>query len=336
MQLEKDAGGKTDQSSEYQRKIKRLNFLLLLVLLSWLPEAGSSGTPLVDILLSTLIASVFVLLYSFFQFRIEKKYRQVTASQRDYLISNLPFYVIALVPSLATILILNGLPKLGYLSIVYVDIAIVLIYVLVARYPFSIRLGQRATLIKDETLLSSFRELSNKMGVQNVQLYSIDWSKFKIANAFQAGPSKFSVYVSNYLTEKMTKDEVLAVMAHELAHAKRRHVAKSLSLYLFSALIAIDLLILGGTLPQSNLLGIISILSGIALIFIGSQIALRFQRKFELEADEIAARTIGSGKPMINALQRLVELNLISKSKGSPTHPSVTARVNKIEHMTPA
>jgi STE24 endopeptidase len=132
----------------------------------------------------------------------------------------------------------------------------------------------------------------------------------------------------------MTEDEVLAVMAHELAHAKRKHVAKSMALFLFPALIAIDLLIFGDTLAQTNLLGVIPFVLGFALIFIGPQIALRFQRKFELDADEIAVRTLGDGKSMINALQKLAELNLMPGNKGSPTHPSITKRIQRIEQMT--
>ena len=42
-------------------------------------------------------------------------------------------------------------------------------------------------------------------------------------------------------------------------------------------------------------------------MFLAPRIAFRFQRNFELDADAVAARTLGDGKPVISALQKLAE-----------------------------
>ncbi len=73
---------------------------------------------------------------------------------------------------------------------------------------------------------------------------------------------------------------------------------------------------------------------GLLGVFIVPQIGLRFQRRFELEADAFAAISLGDGKPVINALNRLAKLNLIPAEKGSPTHPSIRTRVQRIEQLS--
>jgi STE24 endopeptidase len=323
------------QPKEYTKKRNFVNFFWSLFLVfSWFPETILFQAPIIAISLSVLIASVGLFLLSFSQFRIDRRYRQVTATQKDYLLQNIPFYLMALVPGLFVLGFRYVLPKFGILTAVYADGLLLAIFLFFARFPIALRLGQRAVLITDESVLSSFSGLSNKMGVSHVDLYSIDWKKFKIANAFQVGPSKFSVFISNYLLENMTSEEVNAVMAHELAHAKRKHVMKTSGLFLLTSMIGIDLFVVAATLGQASVWSIISIVAGFVVLFAGPQLVLRLQREFELEADEIAVRTLGEGSPMVSALQKLVELNLLPADRKSGTHPSVAKRIQRIEQIT--
>jgi STE24 endopeptidase len=239
----------------------------------------------------------------------------------------------ALVPGLVVLGFRYVLPKFGILTAVYADGLLLAIFLFFARFPVVLRLGQRTVRITDESVLSSFSGLANKMGISHVDLYSIDWKKFKMANAFQAGPSKFSVFVSNYLLENMTSEEVNAVMAHELAHAKRKHVIKISGLFLMTSIVGIDLFVLAATLNQSSFWPVILSVVGFVVIFLGPQLVLRLQRKFEFEADEIAVRTIGNGEPLVRALQKLVDLNLMPAETKSGTHPSLEKRVQRIEQI---
>ncbi|MDG7001344.1 MAG: M48 family metalloprotease, partial [Nitrososphaerota archaeon] len=215
------------------------------------------------------------------------------------------------------------------------DAVLAVIFLVLARFPLAIRVGQRAVPLTDEHLLASFHDLARKMGVENVNLYSVDWEKFKIANAFQVGPRKFSVYVSNYLLEGMSAEEVSAVMAHELAHAKKKHVAKSLALFLFPLAASMNILIVGATFMENNIVvAAILIVTGVGSIFVIPRIAFHFRRNFELEADAVAARTIDDPRAMITALKKLADLSLIPAAKGSATHPSIMVRVQRIEQLT--
>lgn len=323
------------QQKEYMSRLTSLNLISgLLLAVPLVTELVLWQNPIIAIPLAILIASAFVLLLSFFQNRIDRKYKQVTASVKDYFVSNIPLYFIALVPGLFVISFNYLSPSLGNLTILYVDSVILIIFLFLAKFPLALRLGQRATPITDKSLLSSFRELANRMGVQDVDLYSIDWEKFKVANAFQAGPRKFSIFVSNYLIKNMTTEEVQAVMAHELAHAKRRHVAKFLALILGTVMIAIDILIVGASLAKATIWGLVPFAIGFIMCLLVPRLDFRVMKKFELEADEIAVKTIGDGNSMISALKRLAVLNLIPGDKGSPTHPPITKRIQRIEQIT--
>jgi STE24 endopeptidase len=174
------------------------------------------------------------------------------------------------------------------------------------------------------------------MGIPRVNLYSIDWRRFKVANAFQAGPRRFSVFVSNYLLDNMTTGELSAVMAHELGHAKRRHVLKVTALALCTCMIGLDLFIVSLTLNQTSPWPLIPIVAGFIAIIVGPRLVLRLQRKFEFEADEIAVRITGDGTTMISALRKLADLNLVPVETRFGTHPSIAKRIERIERSTTA
>jgi Zn-dependent protease with chaperone function len=258
----------------------------------------------------------------------------VSATTKDYFMANTYLYLVALLPGFLLLGFLYVLPRVGILTVVYMDGVILGVILFLARFPLSLRLGQKATPVTDTALLSSFSGLAGRMGVPRVDLYSIDWQRFKVANAFQAGPRKFSVFVSNYLLDNMSSEEVSAVMAHELAHAKKRHALKLTALVLCVTMVGSDLFIVGDILNQASLFPLIPIGAGFVVVFAGGNLVLRLQRRFELEADETAVRTLGDGRPMISALRKLMDLNLLSAEARSGTHPSVAKRIENIERLT--
>jgi Zn-dependent protease with chaperone function len=313
--------------------MRRASLLLALLVPCWLPEIALSQSPIVAVATSILFASAMILSLSYSQFRIDSRYKNVTATTKDYFMANTYLYLVALLPGFLLLGFLYVLPRVGILTVVYVDGLILGVILFLARFPLSLRLGQKATPVTDAALLSSFSCLAGRMGVPRVDLYSIDWQRFKLANAFQAGPRKFSVFVSNYLLDNMSSEEASAVMAHELAHAKKRHSLKLTALVLCVTMVGSDLFIVGDMLNQASLLPLIPIGAGFVVIFAGGNLVLRLQRRFELEADEVAVRTLGDGRPMISALRKLMDLNLLPAEARSGTHPSVAKRIESIEQL---
>jgi Zn-dependent protease with chaperone function len=324
------------QKRQYVGQLSRVNLLGALLIVLPILAVLTFPNPVEGIAFGVLISSILIVLLSLLQLRVDRKYKQVTANFKDYFISNVWLYILALVPGLFLLGYNYALPRFGInFTVLWVDSLILLMYLFLARFPIALRLGNRASPITQGNLFSTFSELAKRMGVSHVDLYSIDWKKFKVANAFQAGPSKFSVFVSNYLLENMTEDETNAVLAHELAHAKKRHVAKFLALLLGTLMVSLDLLVIGGSLAQSTIWGVIPFAIGFGSAFVVPRLDFRVMRKFELEADEISARTMGDPKSLISALEKLRELNLIPDSTKSITHPPIAKRIQILERAVP-
>jgi STE24 endopeptidase len=129
----------------------------------------------------------------------------------------------------------------------------------------------------------------------------------------QVGPRKFSIYISDYLIENLKPVEVEAVVAHELAHAKKRHLLKILLFTLSFVLTGMNLL-LYSWVERVNPISQITMIAGIVFLLAVSVASTSLVRRFELEADALSAEALGSPEPMISALQRLAELNLTPKS----------------------
>lgn len=223
-QMQANTSDLVTQSEEYSKSQRLLKVLLaMLIFLPWFSViAIGFAQPLVAISSGFVIAIVLLCVYSFSQARMERKYRHVSATQRDYFVANIPLYFIGLAPGLAGLGFLYMIPTFGLWTILYVDATISCIYLVSARFPISLRIGQKATRIVEGSLTTSFRQLSRKMDVENVELYSVDWKRFKVANAFQVGPRKFTVYISNYLLEQMPADEV-ALSWHMSSRMRRKN-----------------------------------------------------------------------------------------------------------------
>ena len=308
---------------------------MLVILPELLVVLLGSTDPVLSTLFAVLTSTALLSLYSLFYFRTERKYRGVSATLTDYFRSGLSLYIISNILIFFTIGMIYLLPRLGFATIIYVDVVFAPMYLVLARFPIGLRMGGRAEPLTDTNILSAVKEMAQRMDVDNVKLYTVDWRRFRTANAFQVGPRRFSIYVSNYLLDNLSSEEVNAVLAHELAHAKKRHVMKSMALIFFPTLVEMNVLVLGYVITQTNLvLGSIVFAAGFAAIFLVPQITSRFQRRFELEADMIAVRAMGDGRPLISALEKLSALNLVAGGRRSRTHPSVIERIRRIEQLS--
>src|SRR5512139_74692 len=137
-------------------------------------------------------------------------------------------------------------------------------------------------------------------------------------NAFATGASKNSalVAVSTGLLQSMSKEEVEAVLGHEIAHvANGDMVTMTLLQGVMNTFVVFLSRVIGYVVDrivlrnESDAPGIgyylTTIVLDIALGFLAAIIVAWFSRRREFRADAGAAELMGSNRPMINALARL-------------------------------
>lgn len=204
--------------------------------------------------------------------------------------------------------------------------------------------------LQDEELKKGIMDLSRKLDFPVAEVSVVDGSKRSTkANAFFTGFGKTKrIALFDTLLQNHSKDEILAVLAHEIGHCKRRHVPKQLALSVVTT--ALMFALLHFVLRDPRLcaaFGVFhpSVAWGFALFGILFQpvstllglVGSWLSRKFEFEADAFARDAMDSPKPLADALTRLTKDHL-----GNPTphpfyvtlhysHPPVLQRLKALE-----
>lgn len=178
-------------------------------------------------------------------------------------------------------------------------------------------------------------------------------------NAFATGPSKNNslVAVSDGLLASMNKEEVAAVLGHEMSHvANGDMVTMTLMQGVINTFVVFLSRVIGNIVDRGILRNesdapgagyyITSLVLDMVLGLLGSMLVAAFSRYREYRADAGAAEALGSPVPMINALARLggqqpselpgnVKGFGISGGMGSlfATHPPIEARIKALREL---
>jgi STE24 endopeptidase len=181
------------------------------------------------------------------------------------------------------------------------------------------------TPLTDETLAMSIRALAERCGFTLNGLFVMDGSKRSgHSNAYFTGFGKNRrVVFFDTLLERLTPDEIIAVLAHELGHFKHKHILKRIVFSFAGALFFFAVL---GWLAQQSWfytdLGVIPQLGGrndgMALLLFSMVIPVFtfaftplfswFSRKDEFQADRFATQQ-SSAEQLVSALVKLVDDN---------------------------
>ena len=162
-------------------------------------------------------------------------------------------------------------------------------------------------------LLETVRRLATKAGIgmPEVAIYEGD------ANAFATGAFRNSalVAVSSGLLQSMNKEEVEAVLGHEIAHvANGDMVTLTLIQGVVNTFVVFFARIIGSIVDKTVFRTergqgpgyfITVIVAQIVLGILASMIVAYFSRRREFRADAGSAQYLGTPTPMVNALRRL-------------------------------
>ena len=210
-------------------------------------------------------------------------------------------------------------------------------------------LFNKQTLLEDGELKTAIEKYAKKVGFTLNNVFVIDGSKRSTkANAYFSGfGSQKRITLFDTLINDLETDEIVAVLAHEVGHYKRKHIIfnlvssillTGLTLYILSLFINSPLLseALGVTVPSFHIgmiaFGILySPISEITGLFMNYM-----SRKFEYQADNYAKETFAA-QPLITSLKKLSKNSLSNLTPHKAyvfmhySHPTLLERIENLE-----
>lgn len=282
-------------------------------------------------------------------FTIEEKFGMNKTTKKTFFLDKIKGFVLGIILSMAIIsIMIFFFSRFGIQAIIWTAAAIVALSLLLSTLVLPLlKLFNKFTPLEDGELKDKLLALCDKYHVQVKRIVVKDASKRTTkANAFCTGMKKKTISIDDNLLNNFTTDEIVAVFAHEFAHAKYKHVLKTLpfsllqsilSIVIFGLILSVNQFFTPFGFTHANyffalivldaLLWPFSNLSGTAMNYIS--------RKHEYEADAFAAKE-GYGEALISALKRLVNESLSEINphpwivKTTYSHPTLSQRITAV------
>jgi STE24 endopeptidase len=206
--------------------------------------------------------------------------------------------------------------------------------------------------LEEGELRNSIFEYADRIGFSLKNIFVMDGSKRSSkSNAFFTGfGSNKRIALFDTLIENHTTQELVAILAHEIGHYKKKHILQGMAISIIHTGLIFYLLSIFLTeqgLYDAFFMDYMTVYTG--LIFFGmlyspiemilSLLMNKISRKNEYQADEFAAKTIDDHNDMINALKKLSEHNLSNLTPHpfyvavNYSHPPVILRIRRIEEV---
>lgn len=175
------------------------------------------------------------------------------------------------------------------------------------------------------------REVLEVAGPQyfHYRFFLIDSEQF---NAF-AAPSGLVFFFTGLITMMNSEDELVAVLAHEIGHVVKRHIAAGIDRGAYTNAAALGLAILGATLGGSAGPGLMT-----GALAAGQSVSLHYSREHEQEADLCAyewmkemGRDPAGEVRMLQTMRRIARYRSQKLPQYLLTHPNPEERMNVIE-----
>ena len=285
-------------------------------------------------------------------FVIEKKYGFNTMTIRTFITDHIKSWFIALIV---------GAPVLGLITWIYYKTGkgfwiyawgLITVFTVFINFCYSeliVPIFNKQTPLEANQLRKKIEAFAEKTGFKLKNIFVIDGSKRSTkANAYFSGfGSKKRIVLFDTLIKELSEEEIVAVLAHEIGHYKKKHVLRNLflslfltglMLFLFSLIVRSPLLsnAMGAKTPSFHLgLIVFGILYSPLSLLIGL-VTNYISRRNEFEADEFVIKNY---EPhwLSEALKKLSVKNL-SNMLPHPayvffhySHPPLLERLAKLE-----
>jgi len=261
-------------------------------------------------------------------FKLDKKYEfsNMTPSLfiKDTIKSGILFLVFGSAVIAALTFIIESFPSWWIYGFVFIFAVIILINAL---YPLiRDKMYDKFSPLKDEELAQKINKLLEEVGFKSSGVFSVDASKRdNRLNAYFGGlGSSKRVVLFDTLVEKLTHNELLAVLGHELGHFKNGDILKNIGIMGFVMFVFFAIF---GNIPESFFLQlninnepyaviIIFMMFSPILSFFLMPLISAMSRHNEYAADEFGS-DLSSKEDLVNAL-----LKLANENKSFPlSHP---------------
>jgi STE24 endopeptidase len=300
-----------------------------------------------------LVSDIFSLPFSWYEtFHIETRFGFNTSTPKLFIVDHLKSMIVAIVLGGAILSLIVWIYQIaGNLFWIYALIVITSFSFFMTLFYSNIivPLFNKQTLLADGTLKTAIQDFCSRVGFNLDKVFIIDGSKRSTkANAYFTGLGKKKrIVLYDTLINDMDTVEIVAVLAHEIGHYKKRHVIYGLILsFLSTALMLYIFSLVSGNIVFAKVLGaketgfhLAIVTFGILysplsfIIGIGMNI---FSRRNEFEADNFAAKYY-NGSFLASALKKLSLKNLSNLTPHPVyvffhySHPTLIERLKNLD-----
>ncbi len=287
-------------------------------------------------------------------FKIEEKYGFNKTTPKTFVFDKIKGWLVgAIIGGGLLALIIFIYQKTGNLFWIYAWILISAFSIFMAMFYSNIivPLFNKQTPLEDGELRDAISAFSEKVGFKLDNIFVIDGSKRSTkANAYFTGlGAKKRIVLYDTLIKDMTTDEIVAVLAHEIGHNKKKHVIQGLLIGLVQTGIVLFVFgLLIGNPKLSSALGVDEPNFHIGLVAFGvlySPISFFtgifmniLSRKNEYEADRFAAENF-KPEALASALKKLSVNNLSNLTPHKLyvffhySHPTLLQRLDHLKQF---
>lgn len=353
------------KKTNYRFSIVTSTFSLVLTLIFFfadgfdyvdtLARSYSDNTIVIALLFFGIImigSSIIMIPFSYYHtFVIEEKFGFNKTTKKTFFIDKIKGLVLSAVLGggiLALIMWFYGLTNENFWLYAWGAVAVFTIFMNMFYAKLIVPLFNKQTPLSEGELRTQIENYASTVGFNLDKIFVIDGSKRSTkANAYFSGfGSQKQVTLYDTLINDLENDEIVAVLAHEVGHYKRKHIIFNLvssvlmtgiTLFILSLFINIPevSLAIGVKVPSfhAGLIAFGILYSPISAItgFIMNYIS----RKFEYQADNYAKMTF-SEKPLISSLKKLTK-NSLSNLTPHPayvfvhySHPTLLQRIKNL------
>jgi STE24 endopeptidase len=204
--------------------------------------------------------------------------------------------------------------------------------------------------LDDPVLIERLKGLMKEVGLRIKGIFQMDAGKrSRHTNAYFTGLGKTKrVVLFDTLVNTHPKDEIIAILAHELGHFKAKHILKQLIVFEASMLAVFFLVYqlmewpllystFGFDAPRSHFGLFITGIFWQKVGFFLRPLYMALSRRFEREADAFSIDLMKEADPMVTALKRMAADNLANLAPHpiyvwfNASHPPLAERIATLE-----